>query len=311
MKSARRRDTLGGGVAKHRTPARRAFVSHIPERESPAPSLPDLLNQAEEELREASTAAGSSAGARDRSVSVGPVSQPEPEAGLVHGWRAGVASLASPAPSWDMGAALAAVVPAWAASPALLTPMRVPHRAPSPAKTESTQSSVESQAQSQTTASEAGGPRAWVKQDWKLLDMCFTDARLAAGLAPGQMVDADAVALDAVVDRFCDVADVEEMGWSRWVPLHMCHACGELMVRAGTSLSDARPQSGASSAQGTSPHRRRRARSARRRFWGRPRPAVRPSSRNGRPHQHRWQGRPRSALATGRRQRGCTPSRRR
>jgi hypothetical protein len=237
MRSARRRDVHAGGVGKLRTPARRSFVSA--PRDSP---LVAMLGQAEEELREASVRGSSVGPGSVRGESVGPsgsvsagsvgreaslgVGSPEPEPPAVRGWRAGVASLASPVPAggWDMSAALASVVPAWAASSALLTPVRRPtglapdpgpvYREPSPTHTETTTQPNVSQPESQAQ-SEAGGPRAWAKQDWKLLDACFTDARLAGGLAPGHMVDADAVALDDVVDRFCEMVDIKEMGWAR------------------------------------------------------------------------------------------------
>ena len=59
------------------------------------------------------------------------------------------------------------------------------------------------------------GPREWSKEDWKLLDSCFTDERLtlagydgqnAAGLAPAENVD-----VENVVERFVDMSG----GWDR------------------------------------------------------------------------------------------------
>lgn len=62
------------------------------------------------------------------------------------------------------------------------------------------------------------GPREWSKDDWRTLDTCYTDERLALGgdtLAP-----ADKVSLDRVVDRF--IATIEKgvlatsgSSWSR------------------------------------------------------------------------------------------------
>ncbi|KAI0777505.1 hypothetical protein BD413DRAFT_661353 [Trametes elegans] len=51
------------------------------------------------------------------------------------------------------------------------------------------------------------GPRSWEKDDWKLLDACFTDERLALGshkrpLGEAVLAPADDVDLDRVVDRF-------------------------------------------------------------------------------------------------------------
>ncbi|OBZ77297.1 hypothetical protein A0H81_02060 [Grifola frondosa] len=57
-------------------------------------------------------------------------------------------------------------------------------------------------------------PRSWVKDDWKLLDACFTDERLLRGASAGTWYDTlgsvDDVALEHVVDRF-----LEHM---RWIP---------------------------------------------------------------------------------------------
>ncbi len=53
------------------------------------------------------------------------------------------------------------------------------------------------------------GPREWAKADWKLLDSCYTDERLAigerSGLDPGDLAPADSVTLEDVVDRFIEV----------------------------------------------------------------------------------------------------------
>ena len=52
------------------------------------------------------------------------------------------------------------------------------------------------------------GPREWGKNDWKILDICFTDERMDAaekiGMVEGSMVDATDIRSDDVVDRFVD-----------------------------------------------------------------------------------------------------------
>jgi hypothetical protein len=52
------------------------------------------------------------------------------------------------------------------------------------------------------------GPREWSRSDWKLLDACFTDARLEVGErwgGEGVLGDVDAVELEDVVRRFEDI----------------------------------------------------------------------------------------------------------
>jgi len=52
------------------------------------------------------------------------------------------------------------------------------------------------------------GPREWSRSDWKLLDACFTDARLEVGErwgSEGVLGDVDAVELEEVVRRFEDI----------------------------------------------------------------------------------------------------------
>ena len=70
----------------------------------------------------------------------------------------------------------------------------------------------------------ASGPRAWDKVDWKLLDACFTDERLARGsnkrLGEATLAPVDDGDLDNVVNRFLDHTGgvpVEECwpGWTR------------------------------------------------------------------------------------------------
>lgn len=66
------------------------------------------------------------------------------------------------------------------------------------------------------------GPRDWQKNDWKLLDACFTDERVASG-RDGVMADAGTVDLENVVDRFVTLMGGENtvrgMGasWTRWL----------------------------------------------------------------------------------------------
>lgn len=71
------------------------------------------------------------------------------------------------------------------------------------------------------------GPRAWVKSDWKQLDACYTDERLALGerlgLGADELASADVVDLENVVGRFIDMLGGEEVlerlgpSWTRYV----------------------------------------------------------------------------------------------
>lgn len=71
------------------------------------------------------------------------------------------------------------------------------------------------------------GPRSWDKDDWKLLDACFTDERLALGshkrpIGEAILAPVDDVDLDRVVDRFMEQTggvpnDDCWVGWTRWV----------------------------------------------------------------------------------------------
>ena len=53
------------------------------------------------------------------------------------------------------------------------------------------------------------GPREWGKDDWKILDACFTDERLDAGekmgMTEGSLADVTDIRLDDVVNRFVEV----------------------------------------------------------------------------------------------------------
>ncbi|KAF9493771.1 hypothetical protein BDN71DRAFT_1449825 [Pleurotus eryngii] len=87
---------------------------------------------------------------------------------------------------------------------------------------------------------DAATPRVWLKDDWKILDSCFTDERLELGatVALGEdiegdldvLADVDDVSLDDVVDRFIDqiggeaVAECYGDGWSRDSLLHRARA---------------------------------------------------------------------------------------
>ncbi|KAI0305260.1 hypothetical protein B0F90DRAFT_1702906 [Multifurca ochricompacta] len=58
------------------------------------------------------------------------------------------------------------------------------------------------------------GPREWSRSDWKLLDACFTDARLEVGARwgpEGTLGDVDAVELEDVVGRFVDIFGGEDV----------------------------------------------------------------------------------------------------
>lgn len=58
------------------------------------------------------------------------------------------------------------------------------------------------------------GPRDWSRSDWKLLDACFTDARLEVGARwgyEGVLGDVDAVELEDVLLRFEDIFGGEEV----------------------------------------------------------------------------------------------------
>ncbi|TCD68152.1 hypothetical protein EIP91_011430 [Steccherinum ochraceum] len=60
-----------------------------------------------------------------------------------------------------------------------------------------------------TSSTPAVGPRIWCKDDWKKLDSCYTDERLAvaeaSGMVAGEMASADEVDPEAVVDRFIEL----------------------------------------------------------------------------------------------------------
>lgn len=74
------------------------------------------------------------------------------------------------------------------------------------------------------TAPASNGPRDWAKRDWKKLDSCFTDERVALGEKLGLegLASADNVNLENVVDRFIEgiggVGAVNRLGpsWERY-----------------------------------------------------------------------------------------------
>ena len=54
----------------------------------------------------------------------------------------------------------------------------------------------------QRTVRKLFGPREWSKDDWKLLDSCYTDERLALTRSPEALAPIDKINLEKVVDRF-------------------------------------------------------------------------------------------------------------
>lgn len=72
----------------------------------------------------------------------------------------------------------------------------------------------------------SNGPRDWAKRDWRKLDSCFTDERLALGQKLGSegLGPAEDVDLVNVVNRFIEgmggVGAVSQLGpsWERYVP---------------------------------------------------------------------------------------------
>lgn len=84
-------------------------------------------------------------------------------------------------------------------------------------------SSIASTSQIRQTVYEAFGPHEWSKEDWKLLDSCYTDERLALTRSPEALAPAEAVDLENVVDRFATAAGGADMiksfgeAWTRYV----------------------------------------------------------------------------------------------
>ena len=86
------------------------------------------------------------------------------------------------------------------------------------------------------------GPREWSRSDWKLLDACFTDARLEIGArwgSEGTLGDVDAVDLEDVVDRFVDIFGGAEVvsGLGPSFERYVWSACLPLRVLAHNSKS--------------------------------------------------------------------------
>jgi hypothetical protein len=83
------------------------------------------------------------------------------------------------------------------------------------------------------------GPREWGKNDWKILDVCFSDERLDAaekmGMAEGALADITDIRLDDVVSRFVDIvggdAVLSALGpsWARSVFAFFRHLTGHLI----------------------------------------------------------------------------------
>lgn len=72
----------------------------------------------------------------------------------------------------------------------------------------------------------SAGPREWSKEDWKLLDACFTDQRINhPGDSHEVLAPVDAVKLEDVVARFIDMMGGQSLvntfgeTWSRFVSL--------------------------------------------------------------------------------------------
>ncbi|OCH87065.1 hypothetical protein OBBRIDRAFT_890044 [Obba rivulosa] len=77
--------------------------------------------------------------------------------------------------------------------------------------------------QAQSFALRVLGPRDWLKDDWKLLDACFTDERMAVATAQGRtaddLADVDDVSLAHVIERFVEGiggdANLATLCWTR------------------------------------------------------------------------------------------------
>ena len=78
------------------------------------------------------------------------------------------------------------------------------------------------------SATSGSGEQPWTKEEWKLLDACFTDERLDIGatlerIPEGTLAPVDMVSVDRVVDRFISLVGGEEViqsygeHWSRFV----------------------------------------------------------------------------------------------
>lgn len=69
------------------------------------------------------------------------------------------------------------------------------------------------------------GPREWTREDWKVLDACFTDQRINPGNSYPTLTPVNAVALQDVVVRFINtvggqpLVDTFGESWSRFVCL--------------------------------------------------------------------------------------------
>ena len=95
------------------------------------------------------------------------------------------------------------------------------------------------------------GPREWAKNDWKILDACFTDERLDAaekmGMAEGSLADVTDIRLDDVVSRFVEIiggdAALAGLGpsWMRLVFVNSHHFEYELI---GSVTQERYPEAG-------------------------------------------------------------------
>ncbi|EIN09178.1 hypothetical protein PUNSTDRAFT_143747 [Punctularia strigosozonata HHB-11173 SS5] len=88
-------------------------------------------------------------------------------------------------------------------------------RTPSPARFGVPGSRLQSPAGSDVPWMVNREPRAWSKDDWKMLDACFTDARLEAGeragLPEGGIAEVDDVAIEEVLEIFYEVMGGKEV----------------------------------------------------------------------------------------------------
>jgi hypothetical protein len=105
-------------------------------------------------------------------------------------------------------------------------PFAVPMRASSnPLQTPGPQPTLPPTTWGNDDADQAVVPRAWVKNDWKLLDACFTDERIEVarryGMPDGTLADVDLVDMTDVVDRFMDLPEMRGL-WDRSVFTLLC-----------------------------------------------------------------------------------------
>ena len=92
---------------------------------------------------------------------------------------------------------------------------------------------------------EKRGEREWTKEEWKLLDACFTDQRLELG-GLGSLASVDDVAVEDVVARFVDLVGgwgmVDSFGdaWFKWVSILLLVALRLIYYDLGIIYSNER-----------------------------------------------------------------------